>query len=68
MAKKTSIIKATVEPETKQKLERLARETCGNERGFLVRFFEKLSREQIVFLDSNVQALLGSLKLQPKKA
>ena len=67
MKKKTAILKATLEPETKRKIEDLARETVGSERGFLVRFFEKLARERIVFLNDNLKAFTSVFTITPKK-
>lgn len=36
-------------------------------RGAVSRYIEKLSREPVVFMDSNCKALLEALQLQPKK-
>jgi len=54
-------IKIYLEPEDLAKLIRKAQEAgfCG--RGSLSRYIEKLAREPICFLDSNLKTLLNSL-------
>lgn len=64
--KKTATLKVTLVPETKQKLERLARDIVGGERGYMVRFFEKLARDRIVFMDSNLKQFLEHVSLKSK--
>ena len=60
MANKTAPINVLVEPETKKKLQEKAQALNLS----ITQYIEKISLEQVIFLDPNAKALLKSLQLK----
>ena len=54
-------IKVYLDPETQKKLLKKANETGFYGRGALTKFIEKISTEDICFLDDNLRKMLGVL-------
>jgi len=60
-------IKIYLEQEDINRLKDKANAIGFTGRGSISRYIEKLSRESVIFLDSNCKAMLEALKLQPKE-
>ena len=57
-------IKIYLEEQDLQKLKSKATQSGFEGRGYITRFIEKVSREPIVFLDSNTKTMLKALDLK----
>lgn len=57
--------KIYLEPEDYARLEIKAVELFKTKRGSVSKYIQKISREPVVFLDSNLRAMLEILKLKP---
>ena len=60
-------IKIYLEPEDLKKLKQKAEALGYTGKGGLSHYIEKVAREDVCFMDSNVKTILGALNLQPNE-